>query len=72
MMREYEALKDTEGFNADTFLQGHRQRALAGVRSEVAVATLGEDLSRTEASIRAQAQTEAVRRHGEERTASLT
>ena len=69
MMREYEAQKDTEGFDAATFLQQSRQKALAGVTSDVAKAVLGEDLIRTEATIRAQAQTEAVRKHGEERTA---
>lgn len=72
MMQEYEAQKDTEGFNVDTFLQGHRQRALAGVKSDVAVATLGEDLSRTEAAIRAQAQTQAVRKHEEDRTTTAS
>nr|WP_297383609.1 hypothetical protein [uncultured Roseateles sp.] len=72
MTREYEAQKDTEGFNVDTFIQDSRRKALAGVKSEVATAVLGEDLSRTEAAIRAQAQTEAVRRHGEERAATAS
>lgn len=72
LQSRYDREKSTEGFNLDTFLQQNRAGVLQGVADPHMVAIVGGQLSQTEASIRAAAQADAVREHGERRDTTAT
>lgn len=72
LLSQYEAEKDTEGFDVESFIASSRRKALSGVQDENMVAVLGSQLTEVETSIRNSALAEGVRRHEQQRLTSAS